>query len=255
MLDFSKQQDIGILRIDNPSRANILNREALMRFKELLSQCEEDDGIRALIISGSGDKVFCGGADIGDWSDLSPRDYANKWVKWGHPIFDALARLRCPTIAALNGHSYGGGLELAAACDLRLAARDILFALPEPQLGIIPGWSGTQRLARELPAALLRELLFCGSKLSAERMHRCGFINQLVARKELMDAAMDMAKQIKRAAPIAVETAKLSLNIALNEGKAEAIEALAAASVSATEDANEGVRSFNEKREPDFKGK
>jgi len=253
-LDSTQKGGTFIITISNPTRANVLSYASLLKLEQLLDQCEKDKMIHALILTGAGTKVFCAGADINDWSNLSPREFANDWVRWGHGVFNRLARLRCPTIAAINGHAYGGGLELAAACDLRIADRNALFALPEPQLGIIPGWSGTQRLARELPPALMRELLFCAAKLDAERMYHCGFINQLTTSESLMDVAIDLTKAIQRTAPMAVETAKLAINIALDEERSAAVEALSAAALAATQDANEGVKSFKEKRQPNFKG-
>lgn len=255
ILDFSQQKEICIIRINNPSRANTLNKSSLQEFVRLLDKCEQDSSIRGLIITATGDKIFCGGADINEWAGLSPIDYANHWVHWGHRVFDRLATLRQPTIAALNGDALGGGLELAAACDLRIAVDSIELGLPEPQLGIIPGWSGTQRLAKEMPPALLRSMLLCGTRLSARQMAECGFINQVVLREELMNTALSIATAISKSAPLAVETAKRALNIALNEDKGAAVEALAGGFIIATEDAQEGVAAFKEKRKPKFKGK
>ena len=255
ILDFSTRKQAAIIRIDNPTRAHSLNRNALQEFVNLLDKCEQDSSIHSLIITASGNKIFCGGADIHEWARLSPSDYANQWVRWGHRIFDRLARLRQPTIAALNGHTLGGGLELAAACDLRIAAEHIEFGLPEPQLGIMPGWSGTQRLAKELPPALLRSMLFCGIRLSAQRMYECGFINRITSGEALMDEALDIANSITKSAPLAIETTKRALNLALNEERGDAIEALAGGFIAATKDAQEGVAAFKEKRKPHFKGK
>ena len=131
--------------------------------------------MRVVIVTGTGEKAFCTGADIAAWGPMAPFDFARHWVREGHRIFDRLARLGKPTIAALNGHTFGGGLELAAACDIRVIAPRATLALPEAGVGIVPGWSGTQRVARLLPEPVVKEMALFGRRISAERAVALGF--------------------------------------------------------------------------------
>ncbi len=136
------------LRLDHPEKMNALTVAMLDQLAAHLDLIERDMGVRAVMVTATGDKAFCTGADINGWGDLTPAEFARHWVRDGHRIFDRLARLSKPTIAVLNGHAFGGGLEMAAACDLRVMAPDACLALPEAGVGIVPGWSGTQRLLR-----------------------------------------------------------------------------------------------------------
>ena len=242
------------ITINNPQRANSLTRAALTKIAELVDAFEDDQQLRALVITGSGDKVFCAGADINEWASLSPNDYANQWIRFGHAVFDKLAHAKKPVLAAINGHALGGGLELAAACDIRIAVRAKRFGLPEPSLGIIPGWSGTQRLTRELPIALLRAMLFAGAQPRADAMSACGFINEVVEADQLSARVHQIVQDIAKLAPLAVETAKKALNLALGEKRDVLAEMLAGGFVAATRDARHGVDSFKTKQEPKWRG-
>ena len=132
-----------------------------------------------VIVTGDGEKAFCTGADITAWGPMAPFDFARHWVREGHRIFDRLARLGKPTIAALNGHAFGGGLELAAACDIRVMTPKATLALPEAGVGIVPGWSGTQRVARLLPEPVVKEMALFGRRISAERALALGFVAEV----------------------------------------------------------------------------
>ena len=245
-------EDALKITIDNPQRANALTRAALAKIADLVSAFEDDKKLRALVITGSGDKVFCAGADINEWASLSPNAYVNDWIRFGHEVFDKLAHAKKPVIAAINGHALGGGLELAAACDIRIAVRAKRFGLPEPSLGIIPGWSGTQRLAHELPITLLRAMLLAGAQLQTDAMHRCGFINEVVDADQLHARTLQMIQAIAKLAPLAVETAKKALNLALGDKRAVLTEMLAGGFIASTRDAKHGVESFKNKQEPDW---
>lgn len=251
----AKQEESALwITINNPQRANSLTRAALTKIAELVDAFEDDQQLRALVLTGSGDKVFCAGADINEWASLSPNDYANQWIRFGHAVFDKLAYTKKPVLAAINGHALGGGLELAAACDIRIAVRAKRFGLPEPSLGIIPGWSGTQRLTRELPIALLRAMLFAGAQPRADAMYACGFINEVVDADQLSVRVHQIVQDIAKLAPLAVETAKKALNLALGEKKDVLAEMLAGGFVAATRDARHGVDSFKTKQEPKWRG-
>jgi enoyl-CoA hydratase/carnithine racemase len=156
-------------------------------------------------------------------------------------------------IAAINGAASGGGLELAALCDVRVAAPEAVFGLPEAGIGVTPGWSGAQRLGRLLPQALLREMALTGGRLDAERLREVGFINEIAS--DPLARALEIAERAAALGPRAVETTRLVLNAAIDEGREAAIDALAGGLAASTADKAEGVASFREKRKPDFRGK
>ena len=145
-----RQGALAELRLDNPAKMNALDVPMLAALDAHLDAIERDTTVRCVLLTAEAARAFCTGADINGWGDLSPAEFARHWVRGGHRIFDRLARLSKPTIAVLSGHAFGGGLELAAACDLRVMATGASLALPEAGVGIVPGWSGTQRLMRLL---------------------------------------------------------------------------------------------------------
>jgi enoyl-CoA hydratase len=238
--------------LDNPRKGNALDFAMLAALAEAASAVEQDRSIRAVVIAGEGGKAFCTGADIAAWGGLDAVDFARRWIGAGHLLFDRLARLPVPVLGAINGAAFGGGLELAAICDLRIAARDAVFALPEASIGVTPGWSGAQRLARLLPQALLREMALTGGRLTAERLHGVGFLNEL--EETPVARALEIAARVATLAPRAVETTRLVLNAAAGEAREAAIDGLAAGLIAATRDKAEGVASFLEKRRPNFSG-
>ncbi|MEO1308597.1 MAG: enoyl-CoA hydratase/isomerase family protein, partial [Pseudomonadota bacterium] len=181
---------------------------------------------------------------------LDPRGFARDWVAKGHRVFDRIARLPMPVIGVITGHAFGGGLELAATCDLRIAAPNATFALPETGVGIVPGWSGTQRLASQIPAAILKETALTGARLSADRAYQIGFLNAVADAPRAV--ADEIADRIVYAAPQATETAKWMVAAALGENPAANLEAIAGAALAGTAEKEEGVKAFAEKRKPDF---
>jgi enoyl-CoA hydratase len=239
-------------RLNNPSRNNALDPAMLAALGALADEVERDREIRAVVLTGEGERAFCAGADIAAWGALDAVDFTRLWIGSGHVVFDRLARLPVPVIGALRGYVFGGGLELAAICDLRVASTNAVFALPEATIGVTPGWSGAQRLARLLPQALVREMALTGARIDAERLHCVGFLNELA--ENPVDKALVIAERIAGLGPRAVETTKLVLNASLGEGKEQALDRLAAGLIAATADKAEGVRSFHEKRKPRFSG-
>jgi enoyl-CoA hydratase len=171
----------------------------------------------------------------------------------GHRIFDRLARLSKPTIAVLNGHAFGGGLELAAACDLRVMATGASLALPEAGVGIVPGWSGTQRLLRLMPEAMVKEMALFGQRIKSDRALSCGFVAAVGDDpRALATAILERAVTLS---PRAVEISKSMIHAAQGEDRAAMVEALGSAAIAASADRDEGVASFREKRKPEFSGK
>jgi enoyl-CoA hydratase len=241
-----------VWRLDNPRKNNALDPAMLDDLARLAEQVEGDRDVRAVILTGTGERAFCAGADIAAWGSLDPVDFMRRWIGSGHLVFDRLARLPTPVIGALRGFVFGGGLELAAICDVRVASPDTVFALPEAAIGVTPGWSGAQRVARLLPQPLLREMALTGGRLTAERLWQVGFINEIA--NTPIDHAFAIAERIAELAPRAVDATKLVLNAALGESREQAIDRLAAGLVATTSDKAEGVRSFLEKRKPRFSG-
>ncbi len=243
---------IAELRLDNPAKMNAFTVAMLHQLAAHLEVVDRDAAIRAVMITAEGDRAFCTGADINGWGDLTPAEFARHWVRDGHRIFDRLARLSKPTIAVLNGHGFGGGLELAAACDLRVMAPHACLALPEAGVGIVPGWSGTQRLLRLLPEAVVKEMALFGQRITADRALACGFVAAVNA--DPRAAAMALLDRAIGLSPRAVEITKSMIHAAAGEDRAAMIEALGSAAIAASDDRAEGVAAFRDKRKPGFSG-
>jgi len=243
---------IATLHLDNPSKLNAFTAAMLKQLEVHLDALDGNREVRGVMLTAAGEKAFCAGADIMAWGALSPAEFARHWVRDGHRIFDRLARLSKPTIAVLQGHAFGGGLELAAACDIRVMAIKATIALPEPAVGIVPGWSGTQRLARLLPEPVLKEMLLFGRRITAERALQLGFAAEVT--DEPKAAAQSMLARLADLSPRAVEMAKYMLHAACGEDRAAMIETLASAGIAATADRDEGVAAFRDKRKPQFPG-
>ena len=242
----------AVLTVANEPKLNALTMGMLHQLEDHLVAIERNNDVRAVILTGAGPKAFCCGADIAEWGPLSPADFARFWVRDGHRVFDRVARLSKPVIGALNGHAFGGGLEFAACCDIRILTQRTTLALPEGKVGIVPGWSGTQRLMRLLPEAVVKEMALFGRRITADRALALGFAAEvsddpLMTAKGFADALTDMS-------PRAAELSKSMIHAAVGEDRAAAIEALASAAAAASDDRDEGVSAFLEKRSPKFTG-
>ena len=243
---------IAVLTVSNEAKLNALTMSMLDALDRHLAQIDRSTDTRAVIVTGAGQKAFCCGADIAEWGGLSPAEFARGWVRDGHRIFDRLARLSKPTIAAVNGHAFGGGLELAAACDLRVMNPRATLALPEAKVGIVPGWSGTQRLMRLLPEPVAKEMALFGRRISAERAVSVGFVSEVA--DDALDAARQIAADLADVSPRANEITKAMIHAAVGEDRGAAIEALGSAAAGASADRDEGVDAFLNKRSPKFTG-
>lgn len=244
---------IAHLRLNRPDKLNALDAEMV---EELAVRCREIERSTAqvVILSGAG-KAFCAGGDIAAWSSEPPQAFARHWVRDGHAAFDALARLLQPVIAVLDGHALGGGLELAACADLRIAEEQIKIGQPETGLGIIPGWSGTQRAVRRFGAQAVRRMAVLGEVFTAAEAQALGIVDKTVPTGTAMQAATDAAQAVLARGPQATLLAKMMVNAAEGEETERVVESLAGQIAAQSPDLAQGLAAFREKRKPDFGGK
>ncbi|MBM7649667.1 enoyl-CoA hydratase/carnithine racemase [Bacillus ectoiniformans] len=247
-----KKNQVGIITIDSPP-VNALNKEVFNSLEEAILQVDET--ISVIVIHGAGTKAFVAGADIKEFPELTPEE-GEKLCLRGQSVFNRLSDLGQPVIAAIDGFALGGGLELALACDIRLATSNSTFGLPEVKLGIIPGYGATQRLPRLIGRGKAMKMIFSGEFLSADEALRCGLIEEVVE-GDVMDKAMELAAVIASRGPIAVQKAKEAVTKGMEMPLAEGqkLEAKLFADICMTQDKNEGVTAFFEKRRPEFIGK
>ena len=247
---------IAVATINRPKALNALNSEVLTDLDELVSAVKADADIRALVITGSGEKAFVAGADIGEMSTLT-KEGGEAFGKHGNNVFRAIETLPIPTIAAVNGFALGGGCELSMACDIRICADTAVFGQPETGLGITPGFSGTQRLPRRVGVAKAKELIFSGRMIKADEAKEIGLVNAVYAPEALMDGALEMAKSFTKNAPIAVKYAKACIDrgMQMDIDGGIAVENELFAMCFATADQKEGMGAFLEKRPAAFRNK
>src|SRR5580700_7452747 len=248
---FAIQGAIGRITLDRPETLNALDPEMLAALENAVSQAEQSREVRVIILGATGEKAFCVGADILAWTALSPLDMWSQWIPRGHRVFDRLERTKQPVICAIQGFAYGGGLELALACDIRIVTDAARLAMPEVKLGTVPGWGGTDRLPKLIGSARAKQMIFTGEPITAEVAERWGLANQVVPAASLSDCARALAEKIASNAPVAVQTAK---QLIANSSSAT-LESLASAVNAFSEDAKEGLVAFREKRSPKFKGR
>jgi enoyl-CoA hydratase len=242
---------VATICLNRPAKHNALTPEMLEQLEEILIGLDADRNVRVVVVTAAGDRSFCAGADIKRFKALEPLDMWAQWTRRGHRVFDHLAGLRQPTIAAISGNAYGGGFELALGCDLRILAEDATLGLTEVGIGTLPGWGGTGRLRDLVGAGRAKELIFTGEPLIAERAFAWGVANQLAPKAEVINIAHAWAVMIADRAPIAVQMAKQ----AIDAGDAyQAMEQVSSAATAFTEDAAEGFASFTEKRDPHYRG-
>ena len=244
--------DVAILTLARPEKLNALDYEMVLALERAAHLIEAMRDARVAIITGEGDKSFCAGGDIEAWSSWSPDDFGMAWVRHGHRAFDALARLRQPLIAALNGHALGGGLELAATADFRIAEEHVKLGSPETSLGIIPGWSGSQRTVRRFSSQLVRRMALLGEIFTADEGRGLGLVDKVVGKGLALGAAQEMAKTLMARGTMATQATKMLINAAEGEEQERPLEALAGAVAAASADLKEGISAFREKRKPKF---
>ncbi len=244
-----KKGNIAIATINRPKALNALNSDVLTDLNELVDVVTADAEIRALVITGSGEKAFVAGADIGEMSTLTPAE-GEAFGKHGNDVFRRIETLPIPTIAAINGFALGGGCELSMSCDIRICSEAAVFGQPEVGLGITPGFGGTQRLARLVSPGMAKQLIYTAKNIKADEAYRIGLVNAVYPAEELMAAAEKMANTIAGNAPIAVRACKKAINdgLQVDMDQAIVIEEKLFGSCFKTADQIEGMSAFLEKR-------
>ena len=251
-LDF--EGPLARITMKRADKLNALDRAMVDALAEAARAIESSHDARVAILSGEGN-AFCAGGDIAAWGGLPALEMWRDWTRAGHRAFEALARLRVPLIAALTGHTFGGGLELAAVADIRVAEIGIKLGLPESGLGMAPGWSGTQRLVRRFGPSAVRRMALAGAMFTAEEGLALGLVDEVAARGEGIRRAEALAADIAKRGPLAVQMIKSMINAAEGEDRDAPIEGLAGALTAFTDDLAEGVAAFRGKRTPNFAGR
>lgn len=247
---------IGLITLNRPESANAMSRKLLVELNEQITKLNQDPAIRCVILTGGGIKAFCAGADLKERNDMSETEVIETVQLIGETVSNIEA-ISVPTIAVINGVALGGGLELALACDNRIAADDISVGLPETSLGIIPGAGGTQRLARLIGIAQAKRLIFTAKPITSSEAYTLGLVEEIVERHRLLKTALDYAHTIASNAPIAVKQAKKAINNGMNASLTDGLKVEHAAYKQTidTEDRIEGLKAFAERREANYVGK
>jgi enoyl-CoA hydratase len=253
---YEKRDSIAFITLNRPKVLNALNRQTLEELQRALVEAREDAAVRVLILTGSGEKAFVAGADINELAQQTPVD-GKEFSLFGQGVFHLLETCGKPSICAINGFALGGGCELALSCSIRLASKSAKLGQPEVKLGILPGYGGSQRMARLCGKGLAHELCLTGEMITAEEAQRIGLVNHVYEPAELLSAAEAMAKKIIEKAPLAVkycmEAIERGVEMPLEEGLF--LEATLFGLSCATEDMREGTKAFLEKRAAKFQGK
>jgi enoyl-CoA hydratase len=252
----SFEGEIGILTINRPKALNALNIETLKEIQMGIQEIKDHQEIKALILTGGGEKAFVAGADISEMKDMTSIEALN-FSKLGHFTLKMIQDLDRPVIAAVNGYALGGGTEIALACDFIYASENARFGLPEVTLGIFPGFGGTQRLPRLIGKGKAKELILTGKMITAQEAFQMGIVNKVFPHASLMEETKKVATQIAANGAVGVRLAKMVVDAGFNMDLSEAcsLESYAFSLGFTTEDRKEGMTAFIEKRKPNFKGR
>lgn len=247
-----RQEPVAVVQINRPQQLNALNSQVMLELTDALYELDTDDSIRCMIVTGN-ERAFGAGADIKDMADATAVDMLRRnWIAY----WDRIKKISKPVIAAVSGYAFGGGCELAMACDLIVASETAQFAQPEINLGVIPGAGGTQRLTRVIGKAKAMDMVLTGRTLSAREAEAHGLVARVFPAESYLEEAKKLAHQIAAQAPIAVRFAKEAVNKAYETPLADGLdyERKLFYFLFATEDGREGLRAFVEKRKPEWKG-
>ena len=248
-----KSDAVAVVTFNNPKALNALTVQTFEALEALLAELANDDAVRVLILTGAGEKAFVAGGDIGHLASLDI-DGAREFALQAQRVIDKIEAFPKPVIAAINGYALGGGCELAMGCDIRIAAETAMFGQPEVKLGIIPGFAGTQRLARLVGKGRAKEIVFTGEMFSAEEACRIGLVNRVVAKESLLDEAKALAAKMtdKSASAIRLSKEAIDHGLEMDFARAERYEADLFALSFASADCKEGISAFMEKRKAKF---
>lgn len=247
-VELGLEGSIATITLARPEKLNALDLPMIQALEKAAHLIDANSALKVAIITGAGARAFCAGGDIAAWSALEAEGFGLQWVRIGHRAFDALTRLRVPLIAALNGSVMGGGLELAATADFRIAEEHIIFSLPETGLGIIPGWSGTQRAVARFGSQAVRRMALGGETFSAEEAKQLGLADKVVAKGESQRAAHVVAQHLAKRSSFASAAVKMMINAAEGEDGPRAIEALSGIAVAHSSELKAGIKSFDAKK-------
>lgn len=246
----------ALVTLNRPDKLNALNGETLVEIRQVFEELQKNDSIYVIIITGSGEKAFVAGADISEINKLNMIE-GKKFAEFGQAVFALIENFDKPVIAAVNGFALGGGCELALSCHIRFASENAKFGQPEVNLGIIPGYGGTQRLTRLINSGRAMEMILTGDMVDANEALRLGLVNKVFSQTELLSKAIDMAEKIaskgQQAIRLAIKAVKVVDQVSLRDG--QNIEASLFALCCGTEDFKEGTSAFLEKRKPSFNNK
>lgn len=253
---YEKRDGIAYITFNRPKVLNALNRKTVEEFQQVLLDARDDASVRVLILTGSGEKAFVAGADINELAQQSPVN-GKEFSTFGQGVFHLLETMGKPSICAINGFALGGGCELALSCTIRIASKTAKLGQPEVKLGIIPGYGGSQRMARLCGKGVAHELCLTGEMITAEEAQRIGLVNHIYEPAELVPAAEAMAKKIIEKAPLAVKYCMEAIERGVEMPQEEGLflEATLFGLCCATEDMREGTKAFLEKRPAQFRGK
>ncbi|MDZ5470230.1 enoyl-CoA hydratase-related protein [Bacillus sp. 31A1R] len=253
---FEVKEHVGVVTLNRPDALNAFNYDTLVELQNTVEKIRTDSSVRVVIFTAGGDKAFSVGADLKERKSLSPEEVKRNVYKIGD-VFNAIDQLPQPTIVAINGYAFGGGMELALSCDFRIAVAGTTMGLTETSLAIIPGAGGTQRLPRLIGQAKALELILTAKRLSSEEALAYGLVNRVVDREQLMNASFELAGQMLANGPIALQQAKFAVKQGMNADLQTGlnIERKAYEVTIPTEDRVEALAAFSEKRKPNFQGK
>lgn len=243
---------VARITLARPEKLNALDAGMVAALAATCARIDAAPDVRVAILRGAGGRAFSAGGDIAAWSAESPDAFGRHWVRDGHAALDALARLRQPVIAVLEGHALGGGLELAVCADFRIAEAHVRLGQPEAGLGIIPGWSGTQRAVRRFGAQAVRRMALFGEVFEAEEAARLGLVDTIAPTGGGPAAADALAARLLQRSGRAAELSKMLINAAEGEERERVLEALAGTIAAGSDELAEGLRAYREKRPPDF---
>ncbi|MBE9514378.1 MAG: enoyl-CoA hydratase/isomerase family protein [Chloroflexi bacterium] len=253
---FELEDNIATITFNRPKVLNAMNMETALELANAIAACKENEKIKVIILTGAGDKAFVAGADINEFRNKKPSEIM-KFTEAGHSALRIMETMGKPTIAAVNGYALGGGVEISMACDVRFASETARFGQPEILLGLIPGWGGTQRLARLIGIGRAKEFIISGEQIPAQRAYEMGLVNRIFPAEQLMNEARKFAQKLAGLPSFAIKMAQYAINYGydLPLDNANSLEIQCMSQCFSTQDLEEGVAAFLEKRKPHFIGK